>query len=328
GTAMGQVAVKQPITDSLYGEITASDPAEFEQAVRPWDTLCLPLSRGAFNYRMAYFVTPSFTFYRETYANSVSIKGMAPPDMLAFSVPLLPGQDSKYWNSTLEHPGFPGTLPGGLDVVFSKGHDHFVVLIALDLLHRMLPAVVVENLMRAASNHFLPSSVEGVRHFGTWLLNCLSTVNQYPQMLQQPHVLQSLEQELIAQLANTVTVTNSPTTRPRTSVRERALNRALDHLYGDIHGELTIAELCQITEASQRTLEYAFQETFDMTPREFLKLRRLHAARRALLATNSGEGGTVSEIAYAHGFYELGRFAGIYKQAFGELPSATLIGKQ
>jgi AraC family ethanolamine operon transcriptional activator len=147
-------------------------------------------------------------------------------------------------------------------------------------------------------------------------------------MLQQSHVLQSLEQELIAQLANTVTVTNSPTTRPRTSVRERALNRALDHLYGDIHGELTIAELCQITEASQRTLEYAFQETFDMTPREFLKLRRLHAARRALLATNSGEGGTVSEIAYAHGFYELGRFAGIYKQAFGELPSATLIGKQ
>ncbi len=318
------MATKQPITSAFCGEISASDPVEFEQAVRPWDVLCLPLSPGLFEYQMTYLMTPLFTFYRETYTNSVSLKGMAPPDMLAFSVPLVLGKDSLFWKSPLSSPGFPGTLPGGLDVVFSNGHDHIVVLIALDLLQQTLPADVVANLKQGAACHLLRSSANAVQHFGAWLLSCLNTVIQYPTMLQHPHVIQALEQELLQQLANAVIDTHPTTSRPRVSVRERALKCALDYLYGDTHRDLTVAELCRKTGASQRTLEYAFRETFDMTPREFLSLRRLHAARRALLAANPEAGETVSEIAYAHGFYEVGRFAGLYKQAFGELPSSTL----
>jgi AraC-like DNA-binding protein len=276
---------------------------------------------------MTYLMTPSFTFYRETYANSVSLKGIAPPDMLAFSVPLALGKDSIFWKSALSRPGFPGTLPGGLDVFFSEGHDHFVVLIALDLLQRTLPADVVANLKQGAARHLLPSSEDAVKHFSAWLLSCLTTVNQYPQMLQHPHVIQSLEQDLLQQLASAVTDTIPSSLRPGISVRARALNCALNYLYGDTHGDLTVAELGQIAGASQRTLEYAFRETFDMTPREFLRLRRLHATRRALLAANPEAGETVSGIAYTHGFYEVGRFAGLYKQTFGELPSATLQNK-
>jgi AraC family ethanolamine operon transcriptional activator len=276
---------------------------------------------------MTYLMTPTFMFYRETYANSVSLKGMAPPDMLAFSVPLVLGKDSIFWKNPLSRPGFPGTLPGGLDVVFSGGHDHFVVLIALDLLQQNLPADVVANLKRGAAHHLLPSSEDATQQFAAWLLNCLDTIGQYPQMLQQCQVMQSLEQDLLHQLASAVTDTNPSTSRPRISVRERALKCALDHLYGDPLQDITVAELCQIAESSQRTLEYAFRETFDMTPREFLKLRRLHAARRTLLAANPEAGQTVSEVAHAYGFYEVGRFAGLYKQTFGELPSATLQNK-
>ena len=61
-----------------------------------------------------------------------------------------------------------------------------------------------------------------------------------------------------------------------------------------------------------------------MTPLQFLRLRRLHAVRRELLVAHRDKDVTVNEIAFAHGFYELGRFAGYYKQEFGELPSATL----
>jgi AraC-like DNA-binding protein len=325
---MEQVTIKQPFNAAFYGDISATDPVEYEQAVYPWDILCLPLSPGPFEYQMTFLMTASFTFYREIYANSVSVKGVAPPNMLAFSVPLVLGKDTLFWKSPLSCPGFPSTMPGGLDVVFSKGHDHFVVLIALDLLHRTLPAEVVVNLERAAANHLLPSSLKAVRNISAWLLNCLNTVNQCPQLLQQPQVIQSLEQDLVEHLASAVTVTMSPGSWPSTSVRERALKLALDYLYADTHKDLTVAELCQIANASERTLEYAFQETFDIAPRQFLKLRRLHAARRALRAANTDTGDTVSEIAYAHGFYELGRFAGIYKRAFGELPSATLNSKR
>ncbi|MBV8576071.1 MAG: helix-turn-helix domain-containing protein, partial [Acetobacteraceae bacterium] len=44
--------------------------------------------------------------------------------------------------------------------------------------------------------------------------------------------------------------------------------------------------------------------------------------RRALRA--AGPTATVTEIATRHGFWHFGRFAGVYRSAFGEAPSATL----
>ena len=60
-----------------------------------------------------------------------------------------------------------------------------------------------------------------------------------------------------------------------------------------------------------------------MSARDYLKLRRLHAVRRELMATGKGKA-KVADIAYAHGFYELGRFASVYARQFGERPSETL----
>ena len=315
---------QQPSIAAHWGATTASDPVLFEQAVRPWDLLCIPTSGGVFDYRMSYVRMPNITFYRETYANRVTIKGIAPPGMLAFAVPLGPGQDSTFWGAAPEKPGFPCVMSGVLDVVMSNGRDHFVVLIAVDLLQRALPANVADHLNRAADKHFIPASTEDLQQFGAWLLRCLKTVSEYPQMLQQPLTLQTLEQDLLQQLTNSLSCTHSAAPRPPISVRQRALNRALNYLYADTHNDLAITDLCQIAGASQRTLEYAFRETFGMTPLQFLRLRRLHAVRLDLLTAHPVKNRTVNEIAFAHGFYELGRFAGFYKQVFGELPSVTL----
>ena len=60
-----------------------------------------------------------------------------------------------------------------------------------------------------------------------------------------------------------------------------------------------------------------------MGPARYLWLRRLHLARRALLLASEG-GATVTSVAMAHGFWELGRFSVGYRALFGESPSATL----
>ena len=60
-----------------------------------------------------------------------------------------------------------------------------------------------------------------------------------------------------------------------------------------------------------------------MSPREFMIRRRLHAVRRELFLADAAST-TVAELAMGHGFYELGRFAGVYRDHFGELPSTTL----
>ena len=49
----------------------------------------------------------------------------------------------------------------------------------------------------------------------------------------------------------------------------------------------------------------------------------LEAARRELMSAERDQT-TVTVVALQYGFYHLGRFAGTYRETFGELPSETL----
>jgi AraC-like DNA-binding protein len=73
-----------------------------------------------------------------------------------------------------------------------------------------------------------------------------------------------------------------------------------------------------------RTLEAHFKAYLGTTPLGWMRRMRLARARRQLLA--AGEGASVTGIANANCFGELGRFAGQYRRQFGELPSQTLRG--
>ena len=60
-----------------------------------------------------------------------------------------------------------------------------------------------------------------------------------------------------------------------------------------------------------------------MGPKQYLLLRRMTLAHRALQSANPAET-TVTEVATRFGFWHFGRFAGEYRALFGEAPSVTL----
>ena len=60
-----------------------------------------------------------------------------------------------------------------------------------------------------------------------------------------------------------------------------------------------------------------------MSPKQYLWLRRMHLARRELCRADP-EKTSVTEIATAYGFWELGRFSVTYRALFGESPSTAL----
>lgn len=64
---------------------------------------------------------------------------------------------------------------------------------------------------------------------------------------------------------------------------------------------LNIPDLCRDNQFSQRSLSRAFRQAFDLTPTQYLRLRRLYAVRRSLLQSRKGET-TVATIAFEHGF--------------------------
>jgi len=99
-----------------------------------------------------------------------------------------------------------------------------------------------------------------------------------------------------------------------------SLDRVVETIHASPDQPYSLADLCKIAGLSARSLQYAFQEQFDLTPRQFVRQVRLDKAFEDL----SNGLGPVADVAYQVGFSNLGRFARAYQERFGELPSATL----
>jgi transcriptional regulator GlxA family with amidase domain len=86
---------------------------------------------------------------------------------------------------------------------------------------------------------------------------------------------------------------------------------------------VTVGALSQMTGVSERTLRAVFHDIVGRSPKQYLIEHRLRAAHAVLSAADPGTT-TVTDVAMTFGFFELGRFAGRYRHAYGEAPSRTL----
>lgn len=86
---------------------------------------------------------------------------------------------------------------------------------------------------------------------------------------------------------------------------------------------ICLEDLCEVSSVSLRTLQAAFRSHTGVSPMVYVRLRRLNEARRMLLAGDTSTT-SVTDVALNCGFTHLARFAGYYKDLFGESPSATL----
>lgn len=103
----------------------------------------------------------------------------------------------------------------------------------------------------------------------------------------------------------------------------RSLHRAEEFLAAHLERPVSLADVARAAEQSVRSVSRAFQREHGMGPIAFLRQRRLEAANRDLSAAEP-DATTVTEIALRYGFTHLSHFAGAYRTAFGEAPSATL----
>ena len=104
---------------------------------------------------------------------------------------------------------------------------------------------------------------------------------------------------------------------------QQVVARAEAYMRAHLDGRVRLRELCRIVGLSERGLRNAFYRVHGMSPTRWIKGERLQGARTALIQ-DARPRTTVTSVAAEYGFYELGRFAAVYKDAFGEAPSATL----
>ena len=101
------------------------------------------------------------------------------------------------------------------------------------------------------------------------------------------------------------------------------LRRALAAMQEAPERPWKVAELADLAHCGPRALQLAFREEFGHGPLEHLRRIRLERVHADLLRLEPGRV-TVAAIADSWGFSHLGRFAAVYRQTYGELPSVTL----
>lgn len=110
--------------------------------------------------------------------------------------------------------------------------------------------------------------------------------------------------------------------RPSMRSRDRAIGTCLEFLESADLQITGLRHLREISDVSERTLQYAFRERFGMTAQAFLRSRRLSRVHELIrLETNGSR--SIGELAASQGLWHHGRFTTQYKELFGETPSET-----
>ena len=99
------------------------------------------------------------------------------------------------------------------------------------------------------------------------------------------------------------------------------VRRALRFLDEHADEDLDVAQLARACGVTPRALQYAFRRHLGCTPMAYLRRVRLDLVRQAL---RDGSALNVGDVATRYGFFNPGRFAAGYRQAFHENPRDTL----
>jgi transcriptional regulator GlxA family with amidase domain len=103
-------------------------------------------------------------------------------------------------------------------------------------------------------------------------------------------------------------------------LRPPTFHTALRMIYQNLDSPPSITDMSNKLGISTRNLQYLFKNHLDMTPKEFIKIARLNAARKHLRRSQLGRG-KISTIANNLGFWHMGSFSKDFKKLFGISPS-------
>lgn len=101
----------------------------------------------------------------------------------------------------------------------------------------------------------------------------------------------------------------------------RAVRRVIELIDASEGEPVEMGDFVAVSGLGASALYDAFRHHVGCTPMQFLRRRRLTAARRAL--ADPADQRSVTEVALAYGFNHLGRFSAIYRDRFGETPAQT-----
>jgi AraC-like DNA-binding protein len=140
--------------------------------------------------------------------------------------------------------------------------------------------------------------------------------------------IRSVQRDLDRLAASAIGALSSGATRTLVAaddgtLRRMAVTRACEHMESNLRKPLTLQDLCTAAGVGTRTLEYGFQEAYELGPMAYLRSLRLAHVRKNLAHPRSAAV-SVTSVARRWCFTHMGQFSKDYRNQFGESPSETL----
>ena len=146
-------------------------------------------------------------------------------------------------------------------------------------------------------------------------------VESKSEIIGRPEVARAIEQDILRALVNCL-VCKDARNYSASNRRHADIVARLESVFAqDPERNMQMLELCAAVGAPERTLRACCTEFFGMSPHRYILLRRLNMVHTELRRSPAE---SVEKVARRYGFSELGRFAALYQDAIGKLPSATL----
>lgn len=140
--------------------------------------------------------------------------------------------------------------------------------------------------------------------------------------MNEDQILYEIEYEIPRAIILALASNDYRASKPSPRQRYITIKRVKEYLEEYSHKDITVRDLCKAAFVSERTLRYAFEDYFGISPKTFIKFIKLNRVHRELLSSEPSRL-KISDVANKWGFWHMGQFAKDYRQLFGELPSET-----
>ncbi len=300
---------------------------EYASNMMKWDLEFNQLTMGKFSGKICQLLLPNMIIQKYDISKSLKINGTVPQGYYTFSIGIVT-HNKAIWRNKLIKSNVIAVYPKSAEIEAVSPDDFstFELSISKNYLEKVAPYYNVEDIENylEGDKHYKcdPQKLDQFKILLNGYLNKLELSKSHAFYLTK-----TIEEEVVSNLLKLLFSSSSEKQNHQTIRRTLAVNIVDEVLSKDDIGSLSVLDLCEKANVSQRTLEYAFRKKYNITPKQYLRIVRLNRVRKLLLDSINSQT-NISDISNQYGFWHMGQFAKDYKNLFGELPSATITSKK
>jgi AraC family ethanolamine operon transcriptional activator len=309
----------------LINEKNFNDFDLYSENMLKWNLELFQIKGGKFQGSLRQAVLPNIIIQYYRTNKGLKLKGSAPQGYNNFSI-VLNGESAPIWRGKELNHGTIAVLPenGELEGITPDGFETLELAVSKSYMENVKKYLGLDEILDIpAKDKIFNCDKTLLDKLKLLLLNSQSMLNNGSAISSNSNFINELEHYTAAALIRSFSPPKTTDKYKQSDARRKAIKRIEDITEQKNDEQLTVAELCHYANVSLRTLEYAFREKYDLSPKQYLRTVRLNKVHKLLLKSSPRDV-NISDVANKFGFWHMGQFAKDYQNLFGELPSETL----